>query len=117
MTNETEVKQEAEIKDAEVMTPAVDAAAEPAAETIPAEPLKIVVGRVAIDVTATGLKVEAPQNLLLALAVLKAGEAFLQMQYQDALRSQMGAQPKILRPGAAAPGGMGDMMKRLSRPS
>ena len=126
MSNETEVKPEA-IIDAEVIAPtdAVVPATEPVAaeeavvaeggSSVPIEPIKIVAGRVVIDVSGQGLKVEAPQNLLLALAVLNAGKVFLEMQYADALRGSLKAQPKIVRPGDV--GGIGAMMNRLGKPS
>ncbi len=79
------------------------------------EPMKTIVGKVVIEVTENGLNVQAPPNLLLALAVLNAGKAFLEMQYTDALKAAMKQAPKIVRPSDSS---IGNMMKNLNgRPS
>lgn len=100
-----------DVKDAEVAakTP------EGAEDVTPApkmEAIQIVSGEVHIVISANGaMQVNAPQNVLMALAIVKAGEVYLSMQMQDAMRRANAMRPPaIVRPGA-------DAMAKISRPS
>lgn len=59
---------------------------------------------VKVDAETGALMVNAPPNCLVALAILKAGEAFLTMQLQDQMR---GATAR--RPPAIVKAGAGDL--------
>ncbi len=67
-------------------------------------PIQIISGEVHIIIDKNGaMQVNAPQNVLLALAIVKAGEVYLASQMIDAMkRSNAARPPVILRPGADA---------------
>ena len=81
-------------------------------EEAPVQPLQSVVGSVTISLSPNGaLEVNGPQNALMALAILKAGETYLQMQLQDGMRrAQAMRPPTILKAGA-------DALAKIHRPS
>lgn len=73
---------------------------------------QIIQGSVTITLRADGaMQVNAPQNVLLALAIVKAGEVYLTMQMQDAMkRSAALRQPAIVKADAG-------VLSRITRPS
>lgn len=103
MSNDTE------IKDAEVIAATPEAIPEPT-RTVSA----LVQGAVTITLGDDGsLSVNAPQNVLIALAIIKAGEVYLTGQMQDQMRKAAQIRPTIV-PGNSD---MLNMMKKLNRPS
>lgn len=100
---------ESEIKEAEVVGAVPETAAP--VQTVS----QIIQGQVTITLRDDGaLQVNGPQNVLLALSILKAGEVYLTMQMQDQMRRAANQRPPAI---VAANTDMLNMMKKLQRPS
>lgn len=102
MSNEAEVKETEAVEVTEEATKTIAASA-------------VVQGTVTIELREDGaLAVNAPGNVLIALAIIKAGEVYLTMGMQDQMRRAAASRPPAIVPGNT---GMLDMMKKLGRPS
>lgn len=84
---------------------------ETAAET-PAAVRAVVTGQVIVVVQPDGaIAVNSPGDILMALAILKAGEVFLEMKMQDGMRQNAAMRPPTIVP--AASGALKELDARL----
>lgn len=81
------------VKDAEV----VDAVPVEAEKVEESGPTPFIAGKVEIIMRPDGaLQVNAPQNTAMALAIIKAGETYIQMQMQDGMRRAQALRPPAI---------------------